>query len=421
MNEDPSAGAETGDRGADNGASGDQPDQGRAGEADAEAGCAGGDSSSCWERLRWVDDFCKRLHRAKRGFKGKPWIDPDTWEKDNNQPGPWPPPRNGDEAREYLGEGIPEFGEQDEGGEGDGAPQGWSDIDWHEGAGAVRGVLLSDKIAQLCDGDEPLIAPYDPDCLKPASYRLRVGHRYVPAGDDASGEDSMSVLAPGEKIEIPPFNVVVVKTLERLHMPYFLVGRPSIRLSLAHKGLLWVAGPHVSPGYIGHLYCAVYNFSDRGQELSYGDPLGPIEFVTTTDPEAAREYWQANESQPEDVYHEGGGLPTASWLGHEEYTDARSLRSGVAAEVSGRLDSMEETVHSVRRNLLTITGVFFTALSILALAFAALATARDVPDIVGPDALGWGPFTWLVIFIVPLLLLMVFLFVKAIWTTFSKD
>ena len=50
-------------------------------------------------------------------------------------------------------------------------------------------------------------------------------------------------------------------------MPRFLIGRWNIRVTVAYKGLLWVGGPQVDPGWVGHLFCPIYNLSD--QEVNF--------------------------------------------------------------------------------------------------------------------------------------------------------
>jgi hypothetical protein len=50
----------------------------------------------------------------------------------------------------------------------------------------------------------------------------------------------------------------------------------------AYSGLLWVGGPQVDPGYVGHLFCPIYNLSDKEVTLHIGEAIALIDFVKTT-------------------------------------------------------------------------------------------------------------------------------------------
>jgi deoxycytidine triphosphate deaminase len=139
-----------------------------------------------------------------------------------------------------------------------------------------HGVLLSDKIEYYCGDDFRLIHPFCIDYLRPAGYDLRVGLNYAIGGE-------RHALNYGEKLTIGPYQVAVIQTLETLNVPDFLIGRWNIRVGLAYKGLLWVGGAQVDPGFRGRLSCPIYNLSTEPVELACGDKLAMIDFVTTTD------------------------------------------------------------------------------------------------------------------------------------------
>jgi len=65
-------------------------------------------------------------------------------------------------------------------------------------------------------------------------------------------------------------------------MPRFLTARWNIQVSKAYKGLLWVEGPQVYAGYVGNLFCPIYNLSDKPVILRYGEPIAVIDFKKTT-------------------------------------------------------------------------------------------------------------------------------------------
>src|SRR5712692_7457282 len=139
------------------------------------------------------------------------------------------------------------------------------------------GVLLSDAIKKCCDSFG-LITPLKEDNLKPANYKLRVGDEYAIRG----AIHSLSDEAGKSEIRIEPFEVAIIKTLETINMPRFLIGRWNIQVSKAYKGLLWVGGPQVDAGYVGNLFCPIYNLSDKAVTLRYGDPIAVIDFEKTS-------------------------------------------------------------------------------------------------------------------------------------------
>ncbi len=141
----------------------------------------------------------------------------------------------------------------------------------------THGVLLSDEIEHYVYLFK-LIDPFDCKNLDPAAYKLTIGDEYSIGGERKRLYDE----AGKNEITIPPFEVAIIKTYERVNLPRFLIARWNIKVSLAYKGLLWVGGPQVDPGYVGYLSCPIYNLSNNNVTLKYKDPLAIIDFVKTT-------------------------------------------------------------------------------------------------------------------------------------------
>jgi len=139
------------------------------------------------------------------------------------------------------------------------------------------GVVLSDVIERYVAVFD-LIRPFDSKNLKPACYKLTVGSECAVGGKIQSLIDETGK----NVIRIPPFQVAVVKTEETINMPVFLIGRWNIQVSRAYDGLLWVGGPQVDAGYVGHLFCPIYNLSNTEVQLKRGDPFAVIDFEKTT-------------------------------------------------------------------------------------------------------------------------------------------
>jgi deoxycytidine triphosphate deaminase len=138
------------------------------------------------------------------------------------------------------------------------------------------GVLLSNEIERYVN-EFKLIWPFSKDDqLKPAGYELSIGDEYVLGGEKRE-------LSKDGEIRIPPFNVVVIKTAETINLPRFLIARWNVRVRWAYEGLLWVGAAQVDPGWVGNLFCPLYNLSNKEVVLRSGDPIALMDFVTTTE------------------------------------------------------------------------------------------------------------------------------------------
>jgi len=111
------------------------------------------------------------------------------------------------------------------------------------------GVLGRDLIEELCRRQEaPLIENFEPSCLKPAAYDLRVATDglVTPDGD---------YFEPGrgrhhaEALIIEPGATAFFSTHERLNMPPNLVANMFVKGSLARRGIVLLTGSIVDPGW----------------------------------------------------------------------------------------------------------------------------------------------------------------------------
>jgi len=220
------------------------------------------------------------------------------------------------------------------------------------------GVVLDCGIRHYCNQFD-LIKPFRPErgLLKPANYRLCVGDEYAIGG----APNSLSAEPGKNKLRIPPFQVAVIKTREIINMPPFLIGRWNIQVKRAYQGLLWVGGPQVDAGYVGYLFCPVYNLSDEEVELEYDEPFAVIDFVKTTHFDSANCH---RYKFPPDLL---------------TIEDCRPLRSALVTFVTKRLeefqafqkaiadrqDKQERSTEFFITVALTLTGILFAALAII--------------------------------------------------------
>ena len=150
-----------------------------------------------------------------------------------------------------------------------------------EYAGRYNGaVLLADEIRYYSSSDEiphdkRLISPFESQRLRPASYQLTLG-------DQAHVGGKHQIVSDSSPLVLEPHQVAVVSTREILRIPRFLVARWSLRVQKIYEGLLWTGGPQVDPGWVGQLYCPIYNLAEREVELQFKEALFTIDFIRTT-------------------------------------------------------------------------------------------------------------------------------------------
>ena len=140
---------------------------------------------------------------------------------------------------------------------------------------------LIDK--EIKDFGEKLLEPFEPSCVKGASYDIRVGARVrlVSLEPDGAARFQWVALdmpgAPGS-IPIPPGSTCIVESMEKVHMPRHMKGRLALRAFHARR-LIFFAGGVIDPGYEGFLYLPMANMGDVSVELKYGEALVSAEFV----------------------------------------------------------------------------------------------------------------------------------------------
>jgi deoxycytidine triphosphate deaminase len=233
-----------------------------------------------------------------------------------------------------------------------------------------HGVLLSDAIEE-CVANFGLITPFDPNNLKPASYKLTIGDEYAIDGKITSLVDE-----PGKnRITIPPFAVAIVKTHETVNMPRFLIGRWNIQVSRAYEGLVWVGGPQVDPGYVGYLFCPIYNLGDKPVELTMGKPIAVIDFVRTSQVQtSSRKY----KFPPDNVLF-------------EDYKP-ETLISGIAKtykEVIQKTDAAERQLGQISTKIDNFVLIMFTVIAVLFAAVTIFVTRADQASL-------WNPALFLI-------------------------
>ena len=121
-----------------------------------------------------------------------------------------------------------------------------------------------------------LIAPFDPNQVDCAAYRLSVGSEiYVSPGDQAVDPETVTVrqLAEDGAFTVPPGQFAFLLTDEIVRVPDDALAFISIRAKVKFCGLINVSGFHVDPGYHGQLTFAVFNAGPVPVHLKQGDEI----------------------------------------------------------------------------------------------------------------------------------------------------
>jgi deoxycytidine triphosphate deaminase len=207
----------------------------------------------------------------------------------------------------------------------------------------VRGILLSDQITYFARNHQ-LLSPFNPENLKPAGYELTVGDEYFLSGE---------FLTLTGRITIPPFEVAVIKTGEILRLPRYMIARWNIRVRHAYSGLLWVGGPQVDPGYVGHLFCPIYNLSDKPVTLNLGDPLALMDFQKTTfyDKEKPKDELVRYVFPPQRVILEDYGID--------------DLKSALFTWAGRKLEEFDESIKNLESRFVTFTQISFAIFALV--------------------------------------------------------
>jgi len=220
----------------------------------------------------------------------------------------------------------------------------------------VGAVLLSNEIEHFAIKYK-MIDPFNRDNLKPAAYELTVGDEFSIGGKIGELKDNLH----NNKITIPSFQVVVIKTGETINLPLFIIARWNIKVSKAYEGLLWVGGPQVDPGYVGHLYCPIYNLSDKDVIIKMNEPIAVIDFVKTTP-------FIAHLSKP---YNR----PPKRIL-FEEYKP-ELLKSALFSQAKERVDEMEKRLVKMENKINTSQMVIFTVIAIIIAALSVMVSHKS--------------------------------------------
>lgn len=254
-------------------------------------------------------------------------------------------------------------------------------------AGYSGAVLLSDEIRYFAMSDDipkdqRLIDPFEPKRLRTASYQLTLGNQVHVGG-------MHHVLKDSKPLILKPHQVAVVSTREVLRIPRFLVARWSIRVRKIYEGLLWTGGLQVDPGWVGQLFCPIYNLAEREVELWPEEGMFTIDFIRTTP--LTVEY---NRMRQSDEFEKTWFVPEFRTLAEHDSNRLHSAPYEALKDLS-ELTRFRELALGAVALIFVVLGVMVAALGVLA--------ARPVVNPGAPLLSAW-PMTALLVSVAALVI-----------------
>ena len=168
------------------------------------------------------------------------------------------------------------------------------------------GVLNGNQIKKLVGEGGLIIDPFDERMIQPASYDLRLGPEILasPLGPNALGEE-VTLGSSNPTYAIQTGQMVAVMSKEHIELPLDICSNSfGIRSEFVKKGLLCFGGPHLDPGWKGHLIVTLQNIGPEPMVLTVDQPFFTVTFDQLDEPvEPGNAYSGSHQDQdgfPED-------------------------------------------------------------------------------------------------------------------------
>jgi deoxycytidine triphosphate deaminase len=140
-----------------------------------------------------------------------------------------------------------------------------------------RGILLANRIHELCLQKLLISQEYDEENLRPASYTLRIGDDFI----DSEGKQR-KFTDEQDSFIFEKNSIIYVSIKEKLDLPYYIIARFNLRVNWVYDGILLGTGPQVDPGFSGSLSCPLYNLTNVDITIKRGEKFATIDFEKTT-------------------------------------------------------------------------------------------------------------------------------------------
>lgn len=142
------------------------------------------------------------------------------------------------------------------------------------------GTLNGSQIRNLVKDGHLIIDPFDDSLVQPASYDLRLGTHILasPLGPNELG-DEIQLSAQRSSYAIQTGQMVAVMSKERIEIPLDICSNSfGIRSEFVKKGLLCFGGPHLDPGWRGHLIVSLQNIGPEPMIIELDQPFFTVTF-----------------------------------------------------------------------------------------------------------------------------------------------
>lgn len=126
-----------------------------------------------------------------------------------------------------------------------------------------------------------IISPYEPGNVSSATYKIPMYGDVYFWNDKKSKMTTVHLTRdkPDQTITLKQNSITYFHIDTHFRVPYYMVFRFNLTVSLAHKGLLLGTGPIVDPGFQGRILIPVHNLTANDYTLRAGSGLIRVEFT----------------------------------------------------------------------------------------------------------------------------------------------
>jgi len=133
--------------------------------------------------------------------------------------------------------------------------------------------LMGDKALELALSNGDIKIDPAPEAIKAASIDMRLGpEAFLGTGTEIIDLEQRRLLT------IPPGEMALVNTLEKIQIGPSYAGAIGLRSFYARKGIDLLAGPQIDPGFRGRLHVALVNLSPVEVSIAYREPMITVIF-----------------------------------------------------------------------------------------------------------------------------------------------
>lgn len=209
--------------------------------------------------------------------------------------------------------------------------------------------LTGTQISEAIENEEIVIEPYNEGNIEPASVDLTLGNEAFLASDD-----DKTRLSSGDVLTLPPGEMALVLTQERIALGSKYAASIGLRSRFARKGIDILKGPQVDPGFEGPLHIVLINLSPSQQVIEHGEAFLTLEIVRLSEPaeNAYKGRYQAQESL------------TAEEIRDLKKGEGIALSEAVKAmrTIAKDVDSLENSVSRLTKNVDRYMQIFVGAI-----------------------------------------------------------